>query len=254
MRNFFITSPLEQFEVVSLASFNINLFDINISLTNFVLFAILLTVLSLGVHILTLDQKMLMPTHWTLAIESTFASLNGLVKEQVSSTKEGYFPIVYSLFMFIIFANLLGNVPFTYTITTSAIASIGLSFTVFLGITIVAISTHKIKFFAYFVPSGTPLAIVPLLVLIELISYVARAFSLGVRLFSNMFAGHALLAILSGFLYAGLTSGILMFFVTTLPIVLFVALVVLEVAVSFIQAYVFTILTCSYLKDAIYLH
>jgi len=247
-------SPLEQFEVLPLASFNISLIDLNLSLTNLGLFGVLVTLLALGVHILTYDQKLLIPTRWTLAIESSYASLNGLVKEQIGSSKEGYFPLIYSLFMFIIFANLLGNIPYTYTITTSAVCSIGLSFTVFFGVTFLALAKHRIKFFSFFVPGGTPLGIVPLLVWIEFISYIARAFSLGVRLFSNIVAGHCLLAILSGFLYAGMTSSIVLFFVTLLPMVLFVALVVLEVAVSFIQAYVFTVLTCNYLKDAIYLH
>ncbi len=251
MRNF-IFSPLEQFEVVSLAS--INVLEYHLILTNLGLFAILLTVLSLGVHFLTYDQRLLMPTRWTLAIESTYASLVGLVKEQIGTSKEGYFPIVYSLFMFIIFSNLLGNVPYTFTVTTSAITSIGLSFTVFLGVTILAFWLHNIKFFSFFVPNGTPLVLVPMLVWIELISYLARAFSLGVRLFSNMFSGHSLLAILSGFLYTGLTSSVLMFFVTLVPMALFVSLVALEIAVSFIQAYVFTVLTCNYLKDALYLH
>jgi len=124
-------SPLEQFEVLPLASFNISLIDLNLSLTNLGLFGVLVTLLALGVHILTYDQKLLIPTRWTLAIESSYASLNGLVKEQIGSSKEGYFPLIYSLFMFIIFANLLGNIPYTYTITTSAVCSIGLSFTVF---------------------------------------------------------------------------------------------------------------------------
>jgi F-type H+-transporting ATPase subunit a len=177
-----------------------------------------------------------------------------MVKEQVGSRNEIYVPFIYSLFFFVVLANLVGNVPYSFAFTSSAIVAMGLSVMIFLGVTILGFMRHGIHFFSFFVPAGTPLALVPLLALIELISYFARAFSLGVRLFANIVAGHTLLKILSGFLYPALTSGILLFFVTLLPMAIFIALVGLEIAVSLIQAYVFTILTCSYLKDAIELH
>src|SRR3984957_1740320 len=159
-----------------------------------------------------------------------------MVREQLG--KEIYLPFIYSIFCFILVANLIGNVPYSYAITSSLIVSIGLSFTIVIGVTILGLSIHKIHFFSFFIPTGTPLALVPLLVLIELISYIARAFSLGIRLFSNITAGHTLLKILS----------------TLLPFALFLAIIGLELAVSFIQAYVFTLLLLSYIKDAIDLH
>jgi F-type H+-transporting ATPase subunit a len=174
-----------------------------------------------------------------------------MVKEQVGSANEIYLPFIYSLFFFIVLGNLTGNVPYSFAFTSSVIIAMGLSITIFLGVTILGLLRHGIHFFSFFVPAGTPLALVPLLALIELISYFARAFSLGVRLFANIVAGHTLLKILSGFLYP---TGVLMFFITLLPMVIFIALVGLEIAVSLIQAYVFTILVCSYLKDAIELH
>lgn len=177
-----------------------------------------------------------------------------MVKEQIGSVNEVYVPLVYSLFWFIVLANVVGNVPYSFAFTSSAIVAMGLSVMIFLGVTILGFLRHKVHFFSFFVPGGTPLALVPLLVLIELISYFARAFSLGVRLFANIVAGHTLLKILSGFLYPALTSGVILFFLTLLPMAIFVALVGLEIAVSLIQAYVFTILTCSYLKEAIDLH
>ena len=132
--------------------------------------------------------------------------------------------------------------------------SIGLSFTILIAVTILGLSIHRLKFFSYFVPSGTPLALVPLLVLIEMVSYLARAFSLGIRLFANVVAGHTLMKILASFLYQMFSAGLIMFIVTLIPFVLFLAIMGLELAVSFIQAYVFSILTCSYIKDAIELH
>jgi F-type H+-transporting ATPase subunit a len=175
-----------------------------------------------------------------------------MVKEQLG--KEIYLPFIYSLFIFILVANLVGNVPYSYTITTSVIVTIGLSFTILTGVTILSLYIHKIKFFSYFVPSGTPLPLVPLLVLIEVISYLARAFSLGIRLFANMCAGHTLLKILSTFLYQMFSAGVLAFIFTLIPFTIFLALCGLELAVSFIQSYVFTLLTISYIKDAIELH
>ena len=113
---------------------------------------------------------------------------------------------------------------------------------------------HRLHFMSYFVPAGTPLMLVPVLVIIELISYIARAVSLGVRLFANLVSGHCLILILGGFLYSGLTSGAVIFIATLVPITLFLLIVGLEIAVSFIQAYVFTILVCIYIKDSIDLH
>jgi F-type H+-transporting ATPase subunit a len=130
----------------------------------------------------------------------------------------------------------------------------GFSLMIFLGVTILAVYRHGLHFLSYYVPAGTPGALVPLLIVIEMISYVARAFSLGVRLFANLVAGHALLKILSGMIYSVMASGVIAAVASILPLAIFVALVGLEIAVSFIQAYVFVVLTMSYLKDAEYLH
>lgn len=249
------TSPLEQFEVTSFVALNAPLLGgINLSLTNLGFYSLVVLVLAIGVHVLGSNDRRLVPSRWSIGLESSYASLHGMVKEQIGSANEMFLPFIYSLFFFIILANLNGNVPYGYTLTTSIIVSIGLSFTIFFGVTILGLYRHGVHFFSFFVPAGTPLGMVPLLVLIELISYLARAFSLGVRLFANMVAGHTLLKILSGMLWPILTSGIVMFFVSLLPMAIFLALVGLEIAVSFIQAYVFVVLTCVYLRDAIDLH
>lgn len=177
-----------------------------------------------------------------------------MVRDQVGSRHEIYTPFIYALFMFILVANLNGNIPYGYTVTTSGIAALGLSVFVFLAVTILGLRLHGVHFFSYFVPSGTPLALVPMLVLIETVSYLARAASLGVRLFSNMTAGHTLLKILATFLAKLFSAGVIVAVITLIPFAVFVALIGLELAVSLIQAYVFCVLTCSYLKDAIELH
>lgn len=177
-----------------------------------------------------------------------------MVREQIGTSNEIYLPFIYSLFCFVLFANLVGNIPYSFVITTSAIVCLGLSFTIFIGVTILGLSIHKLAFFSYFIPSGTPLVLVPMLVLIEFISYLARAVSLGVRLFANLTAGHSLMKILSTFLYQMFSSTLIISILTLIPFSIFIALVGLELAVSFIQSFVFCLLVSSYLKDAIDLH
>lgn len=251
----FIASPLDQFEVQPLILLNIPVVgDFIISLTNLGLYSIITIGLIIGLHVVANNSHRLVPSVWSVSIESFFATIQSIVRSQIGSKAENYFPFIYSIFFFILVANLNGNIPYGYTITTSVIVAIGLSVMVFLGVTILIVSNHGFHSFAFFVPSGTPLALVPILVLIELISYFARAVSLGVRLFSNIVSGHTLLAILSTFLGQLFTASILVAVLTLIPYAIFIFLIVLEIAVSLIQAYVFSVLVCSYIKDAIELH
>lgn len=248
-----INSPLEQFEVTSLLGLNAPILGyLNISITNLALYSLLVLFIIVAIHYISNNENKLVPSKWSISLESLFASINSMVKEQLG--KEVYLPFIYSLFFFILIANLTGNIPYSFTITTSIMVSIGLSFTILIAVTILGLSIHKLHFFSYFVPSGTPLALVPLLVLIELVSYLARAFSLGIRLFANVVAGHTLMKILATFLYQMFSSTLIIAILTIIPFTLFLAIVGLEIAVSIIQAYVFSILTCSYIKDAIELH
>ena len=248
-----INSPLEQFEVSNLISINAPLFGyLNITLSNLALYSIIVFTVIISLHLMGNNETKILPSKWSIALESIFITINSMVREQLG--KEIYLPFIYSLFFFILIVNLIGNIPYSYTITTSVIVTIGLSFTILTGVTILGLYLHKFKFFSYFVPSGTPLALVPLLVVIETVSYLARALSLGIRLFANMVAGHSLLKILSTFLYQMFSSSPIFAILTLLPFALFLALCGLEVAVSIIQAYVFVLLVMSYIKDAIYLH
>lgn len=250
-----IVSPLEQFEVVSLMSLNLPLLGWTVlSLTNLGLYTLLTLFLIISYHVMANNEYRLVPSAWSLSVEALYTSLSAMVRDQIGSRYEIYTPFIYSLFIYILVMNLNGNIPYGYTITTSGIAALGLSVFVFIAVTILGLYMHGVHFFSYFVPSGTPLALVPMLVLIELVSYMARAASLGVRLFSNMTAGHTLLKILSTFLAKLFGSGVIVAVVTLVPMAIFVALIGLELAVSLIQAYVFCVLTCSYIKDAMELH
>jgi len=251
--NLILNSPLEQFEVTSLLGLNAPIFGyLNITLTNLGFYSLFVLFLIISLHYLGNNETRLLPSKWSIVLESFFASINSMVREQLG--KELYLPFIYALFFFILIANLTGNVPYSYTVTTSIIVTIGLSFTILIGVTILGLSIHKLHFFSYFVPSGTPIALIPLLVLIEIGSYLSRAFSLGIRLFANMVAGHTLLKILSTFLYQMFSSSIIVAVLTLIPFSIFLALIGLELAVSLIQSYVFTLLVCSYIKDAIELH
>ena len=250
-----INSPLEQFEVVSYININAPLLGyLNLAFTNLGLYSLLTLFLVIGLHLVANNEKKLVPSSWSISLETSHASVLNIVRSQIGSANEKYLPFIYSLFFFILISNLVGNVPYQYAVGTSVIVSLGLSVTIFMGVTLLGLAKHKLHFFSFFVPAGTPLALVPMLVLIEFISYIARAFSLGVRLFANLVAGHSLLKILSGLLAKLFTSGIIVFFVTLVPFSIFILLCGLEIAVSVIQAYVFCLLTCSYLKDAIDLH
>jgi F-type H+-transporting ATPase subunit a len=248
-------SPLDQFETISLFGFSAPILgDFYLSLTNLGFYTIIVFTIVVGLHYLSNNNFALVPSSYSIALESLYATISSIVRNQIGETKEIYIPFIYSLFLFVLIANLVSNVPYSFAVTSSIIVCLGLSITVWLGVTILALVKHNIKFFSFFVPAGTPLPLVPLLVLIELVSYFARAISLGLRLFANLTAGHTLVAILSSFLFKLFTSSLLIFFVTLIPFGLFMAILVLEIAVSFIQAYVLSLLVSSYLKDAIYLH
>ncbi|CAG8058764.1 unnamed protein product [Penicillium nalgiovense] len=165
-----------------------------------------------------------------------------------------FFPLMYVLFIFILVNNLIGLVPYSFASTSHFILTFSISFTVVLGATILGFQRHGLKFFSLFVPSGCPLALLPLLVLIEFISYLSRNVSLGLRLAANILSGHMLLSILSGFTYNIMTSGIIFFILGLIPLAFIIAFSGLELAIAFIQAQVFVVLACSYIKDGLDLH
>lgn len=255
MSNLIIFSPLSQFEVTSLIGFNAPIIgNFNLSITNFSLYTFLTLFLIIGLHFYGDNESNLIPNKWSISLESSFASLSSMVRDQIGSSSELYLPFIYSIFFFVLIGNLISNVPYSFAVNASAVVTLGLSITIFMGVTILSLSKHRIKFFSFFIPNGTPLALIPLIVLIEIVSYFARAISLGVRLFANLTAGHTLLKILSTFLYKLFSSSILIAVLTLIPFSIFLGLIGLEIAVSFIQSFVLTLLVSSYLKDAIDLH
>ena len=178
-----------------------------------------------------------------------------IVISQINKIKgEIYFPAIYCLFVFILVNNLFGMIPYSFACTSHFILAFFLSFSLVFGATIMGLDRNGLKFFSLFVPAGCPLGLLPVLVLIEFISYIARNVSLGLRLAANILSGHMLLSILSGFTYNLMTSGLIYFFFSLLPLTFVIAFSGLELAIAFIQSQVFIVLSSSYIKDALDLH
>ncbi|RYE15966.1 MAG: ATP synthase F0 subunit A [Rickettsiales bacterium] len=177
--------------------------------------------------------------------ETLYATIHGIVTSQINARKgQIYFPLMYTLFIFILVNNLIGMVPYSFASTSHFILTFALSFTVVLGATILGFQKHGLEFFSLLVPAGCPGALLPLLVLIEFISYLARNISLGLRLAANILSGHMLLNILAGFTYNIMTSGFIFFFLGLIPLAFIIAFSGLELGIAFIQAQVFVVLSC----------
>lgn len=188
-------------------------------------------------------------------MESLYATIHNIVINQINPKKgQMYFPFIFGLFIFILINNLIGMIPYSFASTSHFVLTFSFSFTIVLGATILGFQIYGLKFFSLLVPAGCPLALLPLLVGIEFISYLSRNISLGLRLGANIMSGHMLLHILSGFTYQILTSGIIMFVVGLIPLAFIIAFSGLELAIAFIQAQVFIVLSSSYIKDGLDLH
>jgi F-type H+-transporting ATPase subunit a len=185
-----------------------------------------------------------------------YATIHSIVTNQINSIKgQIYFPFIYTLFIFILINNLMGMVPYSFASTSHFALTFSLSFTIVLGATLLGFYLHNLEFFSLFVPAGCPIALLPLLVIIEFISYLARNISLGLRLAANILSGHMLLNILAGFTYNIMTGGgVVLFLFGLLPFSFIVAFSGLELAISVIQAQVIGVLSSSYIKDALDLH
>lgn len=259
MNNFIFhetSSPLDQFEVRTLLRLDFPILaNIHLSLTNIGLYLMIASIIGLTASLIAINYNKIVPNNWSISQESVYATVHSIVVNQINANKgQVYFPFIYALFIFILVNNLIGMVPYSFASTSHFILTFSISFTVVLGVTILGYLQHGLKFFSLFVPAGCPLALLPLLVLIEFISYLARNISLGLRLAANILSGHMLLNILGGFAYNIMTSGFIFFFVGLIPLAFIFAFSALELGIAFIQAQVFVVLTSSYIRDSLLLH
>lgn len=253
--NIIINSPLEQFEINTYFTINSSLINISgLSLTNFGIYSIIIFSIVLGLHTLTTNNNGIIPSRWSIGIEALYSTIQSMVKNQIGISGQYYFPLIYVLFVFILISNLFSMIPYNFALMSHLVFTVSLSAIIWLGVTILGFYNYRLEYFGLFVPQGTSLPLVPVLVLIELISNIARSISLGLRLGANILSGHLLMVILGGLIFDFMSTGIIFFIIGFLPLGLVLGIMSLECAIAMIQDYVFSILACSYIKEAIYLH
>lgn len=238
-------SPLAQFEIKRWIPLRIG--DLDVSFTNSSAFMVLAVACICVFLFVGMRRRALVPGRWQSMVEMSYLFIANLVRDTVGPGGRPYFPFIFTVFMFVLFGNLLGMVPYAFTFTSHIVVTFAMALTVFTGVTIIAVAKHGLHFFSFFVPPGVHWVMWPLLIPIEVISYLSRPISLSVRLFANMLAGHTLLKVFAGFVISLGVFGVA-------PLAFVVALTGLEFVIAFLQAFVFTILTCLYLNDALHLH
>ena len=240
-----IGDPLHQFEIGRLIA--VEIAGLDVSFTKSSAFMVIAVVLITGFLTASMQGRAMVPGRWQSLAELSYEFIAGMLRENVGTEGRRYFPFVFSLFMFILFSNALGLLPYSFTVTSHVIITFAMALVVFIGVTIIGFVKHGLGFFGFFLPHGVPWYIAPVLVPVEILSYLVRPVSLSLRLFANMMAGHTMLKVFASFVVA-------LGFFGVIPFALLIALTGLEIVVAFLQAYVFTILTCVYLNDALHMH
>ena len=241
------SNPMQQFTVHRIGP-EIKISGVDLSFTNASLFMIISALIILLFLFLGSKEKRIVPDKIQLIAEMFYSFVAKMISDTAGSKAKPYFPFIFSLFMFVLLCNMVGMLPYSFTVTSHIIVTLIMALFVFISVTIIGFMKHGFKYLTIFVPSGVPAVLLPLITVIEIISYLSRPVSLSVRLFANMMAGHTMLKVFGGFVVSlGILGG-------WLPLGFSVALTGLEILVAFLQAYVFAILTCIYLNDALNLH
>jgi F-type H+-transporting ATPase subunit a len=236
-------SPMEQFEIKRLLDLKIG--GLDVSFTNSATWMVIAVILATAVFVYGMRQRALVPGKLQSVAEVGYEFIAGMVRDNVGEGGKKYFPFILTLFIFILFCNVLGMVPYSFTPTSHIVVTFAMAIFVMVGVTLIGFAKHGLHFLSFFVPKGVPVALLLLLVPIEIISYLIRPFSLSIRLFANMLAGHTMLKVFGGFVVMmGILGG-------WAPLIFIVVLTGLELLIAFLQAYVFAILTCLYLNDAL---
>ncbi len=238
-------SPLEQFEIIPLI--DIKSGNLDLSVTNSSISMIITVVIITLFITFSVNTRAIVPSRLQLLSELSYDFIAQLLKDTVGNEGRKYFPFVFTIFMFVLIGNMVGMIPYSFTFTSHIIVTFALAAVVFIGVTILGFIKHGFHYFSLFIIPGLPWYMLPLLIPIEVISYLSRPISLSVRLFANMLAGHTLLKVFAGFVVS-------LGFAGFLPLAFIVALTGLEILIAFLQAYVFAILTCLYINDALHLH
>ena len=245
-------SPVKQFTIESL--YELSLFGFDVSFTNSALFMVLAVIVSTLFLAVAMRPAAVVPGRLQSAAEMMYEFVADMVRSNVGSEGRPYFPFIFTLFVFVLFSNLSGMLPYSYTTTSQIIVTFAMASFIFVAVTLIGLIKHGLHFFSFFVPAGAPKPLYPLIILIEVVSYFVRPVSLSVRLFANMLAGHTMLKVFAGLAVMMAGAGGVTAAGSLLPLLAIIGLTGLEFLVAALQAYVFTILTCMYLNDALHLH
>ncbi len=246
-----MASPLEQFEIKTIGP-TIEIGGLDLSFTNSAAWMLAATVAATAFLSMGARRRALVPGRMQVLAELAYEFIANMIRDNVGDAGRRYFPYIFTLFMFILFGNLLGLIPYSFTYTSHIIVTGALAVLVIVAVTAIGVAKHGLHFLSFFVPSGVPWIMLPLMIPIEIISYLSRPVSLSIRLFANMMAGHTMMKVFASFVIplGAVSLGI----GGIAPIAMNVALTGFELLVAFLQAYVFTVLTCLYLHDALHLH
>ena len=237
--------PLHQFEIIPLVPLQVG--GVDISFTNSALWMVIASLVVTLLLTIGMSGRALVPTRVQSVAELLYEVTANMIRENVGSDGRKYFPFIFTLFMFLLFGNVLGLIPGSFTYTSHLVVTFALAAVIFVAVTVIGFIKHGFGYLRLFFPHGAPLWTAVILVPIELVSYLSRPVSLSVRLFANMLVGHTLLKVMGGFVVMLGIAGVL-------PLALLVGITALELLVAILQAYVFTILSCIYLADALHLH
>jgi len=255
-----INSPLEQFELISLLPITFLNFDFSITnlliinLIALMFFVFVIHFVCLNINDSNNNSFFVIPNSWQIFVETLYDVVSQLLFDNINLEGEKYFPYISMIFLYILFSNLVGLIPYSFTATSHIVITFTLSFSIFIGVNIIGFQKHKLNMLSLIIPANSTLLLALVLVPIEFVSYIAKPISLGVRLFINLMAGHTLLKVIVGFAWSMLLLEDLIAIVHLVPLLLLVILMGLELGVALIQAYVFTILICIYLNDSVNLH
>jgi len=248
-----IHSPIEQFVVHDLSGPIFDFAGYPITFSNFSLGTLFIILLGTLLMVMPMRRRSVIPGRWQILVETIYGVIEGALLEAAGPKGKPFLPFIFSIFLFIMLGNLLGLVPGVYTVTSQVVANLCMAFAVIIVVLATGFTKHGFHFFHVFLPSGVPGFLAPAIYPIEMVSFFIRPFSLSIRLFANMLAGHILLKVFAGMTAAIATSGWIAA-VGVLPLILNVAIVGFEVFVALLQAYIFTVLSSVYLRDALEMH
>lgn len=247
-----MADPIHQFVITPIIPLTVG--GVDLSFTNSSLWMMIGIVLSVTTLTLATRRKALVPGRLQVMGEMLYEFVANMIRENIGSGGRQYFPLIFTLFMVVLMGNLLGMIPYSFTYTSHIIVTMALALLIFFTVLIIGVVKHGPAFFSFLVPPGVPAWLFPLIIPIELVSFLARPVTLSVRLFANMMAGHLMLKVFAGFSVGMLSMGAVGFAAGLVPMFFNVILIGFEFLIALLHAYVFTVLSCIYLKDTVELH